>query len=231
MFYEVRPKGQSSERVGKTMVAKESRYIVNEESKEAFHTDFCRVQSKAKEFAMTFNDRVKRAPLLQPSEDEVSLPPPVDFLKCSVYEYSNHYGVKCGLLVENYLKGKFTKFNSNNGYVNSESLGDESIDLAVGEVKLTDFVQAFSHWVYEYTNHSVIVCDLQGVLDLEGRRPIFRLTDPAICSKGKSSHRYGKTDLGMRGIRRFCSNHVCNDVCKGLNLPSMRRKSPRGTLE
>ena len=100
MFYEVRPKsqGQSSERVGKAMVAKESRYIVNEESKEAFHTDFCRVQSKAKEFAMIFNDRVKRAPLLKPSEDEVSLPPPIDFLKCSVYEYSNYYGI-CGAIL------------------------------------------------------------------------------------------------------------------------------------
>ena len=139
-----------------------------------------------------------------------------------MYEYENSYGDRCGLLVERYLNGKFTKFNSNNGYVNSDSHGEESIDLAIGEVKLTDFVHAFSHWVYVQTNHNVLVCDLQGVLDMEGRRPIFRLTDPAICSKRRSSHRYGKTDLGVKGIRCFCFTHKCNDVCKGLSLPIMR---------
>ncbi len=81
-----------------------------------------------------------------------------------------------------------------------------------------------------YTDHKLIVCDLQGVLDLEGFNPVFRLTDPAICSKGKkdryggnsNKYRYGKTDLGMRGIRSFCCNHICNDVCKALSLPAMR---------
>lgn len=76
----------------------------------------------------------------------------------------------------------------------------------------------------------MIVCDLQGILDMEGRRPVFRLTDPAICSKGKKDgsssvkYRYGKTDLGMRGIRDFCCRHTCNSVCKALNLPTMRAK-------
>lgn len=224
MFHEIKPKstGPGWEKVGKAMVAKESRYIEDEESKEAFHTNFCRVQNKAKEFSNLFNDAVRRAPLLQPSMDEVSLPPPIDFLKCSVYEYKNSFGLRCGLLVERYLNGKFTKFNSNNGYVNSDSGGEESIDLVIGEVKLIDFVHAFSHWVYVHTNHHVLVCDLQGVLDMEGRRPIFRLTDPAICSKQRRNHGYGKTDLGMRGIRSFCRTHKCNDVCKGLSLPTMR---------
>ncbi|KAL3765608.1 hypothetical protein ACHAWO_003900 [Cyclotella atomus] len=64
-----------------------------------------------------------------------------------------------------------------------------------------------------------VIC--KGVLDLEGRRPIFRLTDPVICSKGKRV-RYGKTDIGMSGIRQFCRFHRCSKVCKGLNLPVMR---------
>ena len=208
------------------MVAKESRHIRGEESKEKFRTVFCRVQHKAREFAELFNQAVEGAPVLQPSNDETSVPPPVFFLKCSVYEYLNTNGKRCGLLVEKYLRGKFTKFNSNNGFVLSNHERDitPSIDLVVGEVLLTDFVQAFSHWVYEYTERELIVCDLQGVLDMEGKRPTFRLTDPAICSKNHRSRRserfnYGKTDLGMRGIRNFCRRHTCNDVCKALELP------------
>ncbi|KAL7539511.1 hypothetical protein ACHAXR_009359, partial [Thalassiosira sp. AJA248-18] len=224
-FYEIKrkPKGVGWGQVGKVMVAKESRFVEDEESKESFHTDFCRVQHKAKELAQLFNEAVTKAPLLQPSQDEVSLPPPLDFLRCSVYEYTNDNGVRCGLLVERYLKGKFTKYNGNNGYVNDSHDGTV-IDLAIGEVKNVDFVQAFSHWVYVNTNHKLLVCDLQGILDLEGRRPIFRLTDPAICSKGGKRNRYGKTDLGMRGIRNFCRFHKCNGVCKALSLPPMRKR-------
>ncbi|KAL7544470.1 hypothetical protein ACHAWF_007852 [Thalassiosira exigua] len=233
MIYEIRPKTRGWEQVGSAMVAKESRYIEDEESKETFHTDFCRVQSKAKELAKLFNGAVGRAPLLKPTKDEVSVPPPIEFLKCSVYEYKNIDGVRCGLLVEKYLNGKFTKYNGNDGYVNGGLEDVPSIDLEIGEVKLTDFVHAFSHWVYVNTNHELLVCDLQGILDLEGRRPIFRLTDPAICSKAKKDRygsrdkkrRYGKTDLGMRGIKNFCRKHICNDVCKALNLPSIRNGS------
>ena len=135
---------------------------------------------------------------------------------------------KHGLLVEKYLPGKFTKFNSNNGFVLSNRTRDgPTIDLVVGEVQLVDFVQAFSHWVYEYTHHVAIVCDLQGILDMEGKRPLFRLTDPAICSKDNKRNKYcyGKTDLGMVGIRDFCRKHNCNDVCKGLMLPAMGKRN------
>jgi hypothetical protein len=62
---------------------------------------------------------------------------------------------------EKYLNGKFTKFNSNNGYVNDGDRDGAVIDLSIGAVKLTDFVQAFSHWVYESTGHNLIVCDLK----------------------------------------------------------------------
>lgn len=224
MFHEVKFAHGKWEKVGKPMVAKESRYIEDEGSKEKFHTSFCRVQHKAKELAIQFNRAVQKAPLLKPSEEEASFPPPIDFLKCSIYEYRDRNSFSyelCGLLVENYLKGKFTKYNGNNGFVNENAHADSTIDLAIGEVKLADFVQAFSHWVYEFSDHKMIVCDLQGVLDLEGIRPVFRLTDPAICSKGRTSNQFGKTDIGMKGIRQFCLKHNCNDVCKGLNLPLM----------
>jgi hypothetical protein len=261
MFHEMKIKqsGRGWEKVGEPMVAKESRYIEDESRKEKFHTVFCHVQHKANEYAKGFNQAITEAPMLRPSEDEVSLPPPIIFLKCSIYEYTNSGDKKCGLLgekhrldsypvikfcshsrffpypddafridlekVEKYLRGKFTKFNSNNGFVlNNRDSDGASIDLVIGEVLLTDFVQAFSHWVYESTQQTLIVCDLQGILDMEGRRPIFRLTDPAICSIGKKKQGFGKTDLGMGGIRKFCCRHTCNNVCKALNLPSLGRK-------
>jgi hypothetical protein len=89
MFHEIKnkSKGPGWEKVGESLVAKESRFIEGEESKEKFHTVFCHVQH-----------RVKETPMLRPSEDEVSLPPPITFLKSSIYEYTNWDGVRCGLL-------------------------------------------------------------------------------------------------------------------------------------
>jgi hypothetical protein len=105
LFHEIKLKstGRGWEQVGCPLVAKESRYFEDEESKEAFHETFCRVQNKSNELAKLFNQAVERAPLLRPSTDEVSLPPPIVFLECSVYEYTNFHGNKCGLLVGMYM--------------------------------------------------------------------------------------------------------------------------------
>jgi hypothetical protein len=224
MFHEIKQneKTQGWDKIGQPMVAKDSKFNEDEQSKEKFHLYFCRVQKKAQELAKQFNKAVKKAPLLKPAEDEGSKPPPISFLDCSIYEYTNDDGIWRGLLVEKCLKGKFIKFNSNNGFVHNAILDGPSIQLAgIGETLLTDFVQAFSHWVFETTGRELIVCDLQGILDMEGRRPAFRLTDPAICSKSRGKYSYyGKTDLGKRGIRNFRYRHVCNGVCRALNLPS-----------
>eukprot|EP00984_Skeletonema_dohrnii_P012994 scaffold5340_cov85-Skeletonema_dohrnii-CCMP3373.AAC.2 len=219
MFYEIKKKqiGSGYEKVGKSLVAKNSIYNEDERSKEKFHTDFCRSQQKAWELALQFNRAVAKAPLLKPAKDEVSLPPPIEFLQCNVYDYEDHWGAKCGLLVEKFLHGRFTKFSSNNGYVLKDD-GSATIVLEVGEVKLTDFLQAFSHWVYVSSSNKMLVCDLQGILDSEGIRPTFRLTDPAICSKER---RYGKTDIGLQGIRNWCRTHRCSPICRALSLPPM----------
>jgi hypothetical protein len=227
MFYEVKHTRNGCERVEKAMVAKESRFVQSEGSKYRFQTSSIRVQHKARELAIEFNEAVKKMPHFQPAGgDDLTPPPMLMFLKCSLYEYTGKFGETTGIIVENFLKGKFTKFNGNNGYVNDEAAHDSvTINLAIGEVKLTDFIQAFSHWVFVTSGNNMIICDLQGVIDLEGRLPIIRLTDPAICSKSKADNRYGKTDIGMKGIRSFCCSHKCNDVCKGLNLPTMNARA------
>jgi len=216
----------NQKRVGKMLVAKNSVHLNENETKESFHHDFCHVQSTAYDLAEKFNTAVRNAPLLQstflPTNREYyTKPPELKFMLCHVYSIKNNTtGEKTDYLVERMLQGKFTKYNSNNGYVRGEKKdtahNTRTIELKAGKVKLEEFVQAFSHWVYEHSNKHMIVCDLQGVLNQESRYPEFMLTDPAICTrKGK---RLGKTDMGLNGIRRFCSTHKCGAVCKGLGL-------------
>ena len=70
-------------------------------------------------------------------------------------------------------------------------------------------------------NRFVIVCDLQGVLNEEGRYPEFMLTDPAICTR--KGERFGKTDMRLNGIRKFCTSHRCGNICMGLGLPCLNK--------
>ncbi|KAL7503359.1 LOW QUALITY PROTEIN: hypothetical protein ACHAXN_001164, partial [Cyclotella atomus] len=100
-FYEIKMTHQGR---GRADGCKRSRYFLSdEETKEAFDTSFCKVQHKTRDLAHKFNEAVEKAPFSKPWEDEVSLPPPIVVLKCSVYEYVNRDGLLCGLLVENFL--------------------------------------------------------------------------------------------------------------------------------
>eukprot|EP00804_Cyclotella_cryptica_P007818 CCRYP_001412-RA/>CCRYP_001412-RA protein AED:0.05 eAED:0.05 QI:110/1/1/1/0.5/0.4/5/2471/757 len=235
---EIRPLGEGAERlayrfneikydktkvvkkVGKLMVAKKSIRANEKETKEDFHKDFCRVQNVAYDLAEKFNHAVRQATPLKAVSGETR-PPELKFVLCHVYTYTNHETKEdTGVLVERFLPGKFTKYNSNNGYVREANSGvhnTRTIELMSGKVRLEEFVQAFSHWVYVHTNHTMVVCDLQGVLNEEGRYPEFLLTDPAICTR--KPPRYGKTDMKLSGIRNFCSTHRCGLVCRGLGLP------------
>lgn len=204
--------------LGKMMVAKESkRFISDEYKKFKFHMNFCRIQLKAAELASLFNRAVKRVPALQPVEKYESLPT-IQFVKCRVYTWLDGNCTR-GVLVENFLKGKFIKFNGNNGFVSTQGNdGDRTVELESGNVYFTDFLHAFSHWSYVHSDNAIILCDLQGVLNAEGRHPRFDLTDSAICSRKRKE--YGKTDIGLRGVRQFFRKHRCNNVCRGLGLAS-----------
>jgi len=159
---------------------------------------------------------------LNPAHDYDTAPPKIIFAKCRIYKYNNNRGELVGILVKNFLKGKFIKYNGNNGFVHEKvEISATTVDLKCGEVRLTDFIQAFSHWTYVESDHKVLLCDLQGVLNQEGRRPKFELTDPAICTNTtitERSWRYGTTDIGVKGIRSFFRAHKCNLVCKCLGL-------------
>ncbi|XP_033636051.1 eukaryotic elongation factor 2 kinase-like [Asterias rubens] len=114
------------------------------------------------------------------------------------------------IAIEEYLRGEFTKFNSNSSYVNHD-VG------AYGP-------GAFSHYTYHKSRGTLLISDIQWIRQADG----YHFTDPAVQSvEGVSS--YGATDLGVFGIIKFFQNHHCNDLCRGFSKPDLS-KIPRDAL-
>eukprot|EP00923_Selenidium_pygospionis_P002532 GHVN01003923.1.p1 GENE.GHVN01003923.1~~GHVN01003923.1.p1 ORF type:complete len:541 (+),score=72.24 GHVN01003923.1:546-2168(+) len=200
-------------RVGPIMVAKESIFIQSgDETEFHFHKKFMISQNKAHHYSFAFNEAVARSPSLQ-TVMGIARVPKIIFLSCTVYRYFQR-NEPSWLLVEKYMGGMFRKYNDNNGEVRYRS--KKTIDVKAGEILLDDFTQAYSHFSYVYSGHRRLVCDLQGVLNQEGRCPRYEFTDPAINSLRPGT--FGKTDLGPTGIRNFVRSHHCNKVCEGLKL-------------
>lgn len=99
--------------------------------------------------------------------------------------------IKEEVLLEEFLKGVFIKFNSNTGWSRD--------DFGLSPSALSHF-----SWVFSYGQE--LLCDLQGVkLDND-----YKFTDPAIHSVQR---KYGGTDLGSEGIMLFFLTHKCNSLC------------------
>lgn len=102
--------------------------------------------------------------------------------------------------IEEFVEGIFKKWTNNEGNVNE----DEYADL----------LNAFSHWTYVETEEYLLVTDLQG---FKYKNEEYILTDPAIlCSEDPT--RFGKTNLGLNGIKTFFEKHQCNEICRNLKL-------------
>ena len=95
------------------------------------------------------------------------------------------------VLVEDYLDGKFTKWNSNSGWVYHKS----------------SIIQAFCHWTYHYSNGAILFCDAQGIKTNHE----YILTDPCLLSQ-VSGH-YGSSDCGREYMINWFNKHDCNKYC------------------
>lgn len=104
------------------------------------------------------------------------------------------------MTMEKFIEGTYKKYSNNAGFVD---LNDPSYTL-----------QAFSHWTHEHTNGNIMVIDLQGIVT--GKDDMYLLTDPCIHSTDYL--RFGRTNLGKPGMKRFFETHVCNIICHALNL-------------
>ena len=127
------------------------------------------------------------------------------------FGFLNRYNHSDGeyITVEDYLHGKFIKFNSNTGWTLNEDKNP-----------ISKYLNAFSHWTYHQSNGKHLICDLQGVHthshhgdklknSAKGTAD-YRLTDPVIMSDSKE---FGVTDLGVIGISNWFYYHKCNEYC------------------
>ena len=130
---------------------------------------------------------------------------PVRFLNVSLIQLLDTHEYYS---IEEYLHGTFQKWNGNLGMMNPTIYSCTLV--------------SFSHWVYEKTDHYLLVNDLQGFRRLNE----YVLTDPAIqCIE----RQFTGTDLGQFGIVKFFEKHECNSHCELLKL-SRKVKLPNGDM-
>ncbi|CAF3347746.1 unnamed protein product [Rotaria sp. Silwood2] len=104
------------------------------------------------------------------------------------------------MLMERFIKGSYKKYSNNAGFV---ELKDPAFTL-----------QAFSHWTYDHTDGNMMIVDLQGILNGDDGK--YLLTDPCIHSTDLT--RFGRTNLGKPGMKKFFQTHICNIICHALKL-------------
>ncbi|KAL6852486.1 hypothetical protein ACO1O0_007031 [Amphichorda felina] len=168
-----------------------------------------RIQALCKAFALEFNALVG---------PEYS----IDFIVTTCLQGTSASATSSGegefISLEPYIGGAhvadaYVKYNGNNSYVNS-AIPDDKVNIAA---------QAFSHFTFERSWGTLLVCDLQGV----GRV----LTDPAIHTLDRERFKLTDTNLNEDGFKFFFSTHVCNDVCRQLKLQSNRSMFISGSFE
>lgn len=110
-------------------------------------------------------------------------PKHVKFIKAAVLQLADRQGrplyilfsnpflilFRCG--VERFIAGPYHKHNNNYGFV-SEDDRYNFLTWAIFFIVCRNTPQAFSHFTYEASSHSLLVCDIQGVGDM--------YTDPQV---------------------------------------------------
>jgi len=159
---------------GSCFVAKLIKYKVPQEH---YFADV-QMQAMCQHFAKEYNSR--------------GVPKKVNFLDAFAVECFQRHGNPM-LACETLMKGNYTKFNNNYGYVSKDDRNTP---------------QAFSHFTYVCSGQKFLVVDIQGVGDM--------YTDPQIHSSDGLG--FGLGNKGHRGIKKFFETHKCNDICVGLGL-------------
>ena len=159
-------------------------------AKRAF--EMLQIHDKASAYAKKFN-----------KEKPLNVRVRLNFLTVGVVEYPADLDGKFSYFTyEKFIEGTYQKFNGNDGYEGRDLL--DPLNVAC---------QAFSHYTWEASGNTILICDLQGVKTKDG----VLLTDPAIHARNVLKH--GLTNLGMKGIKLFFEKHKCNHICRQMKLP------------
>ena len=119
--------------------------------------------------------------------------------------------------VEKVIEGPFTKYNNNLGWAahfnrsNAENLKKSKWDFE----SFNKVAQAFSHYTFQKSQGYFLVCDLQGVIQ--------NLTDPLVLTKKNTKN---NANTSAMGILAFFQTHICNHICKELELEVMDKVLP-----
>ncbi|CAG9460203.1 unnamed protein product [Pedinophyceae sp. YPF-701] len=129
---------------------------------------------------------------------------------------SNGSAQQIFMLQEPLVEGKFIKWSSNAGYINT--------------AEWDAIAHAFTHWTYHYTDHELMVTDIQGVRIGKGKALV--LTDPAIhCKSHPDLYSADAAQFGLAGMKAFFQSHTCNELCKALELPDAEEELDDITYE
>lgn len=154
-----------------------------------------RCRSLCKAFALEFNGLL-------------DLHKPIDFIVATcVMSKTGEY-----LSLEPFIEGDFIIYNNNRGLVNSKFAD-----------KFNQTAQAFSHFTFERSSGSFLVCNLLGVG--------YLLTNPSIHTRDTGRFQLRGTNLGLDGFKFFFSTHTCNEICGHLGLKSKASKIMLGTCQ
>lgn len=204
----------------------------------AFHKQFAETQILASELAEMFNERVKhldghcKLEFIEPR-----------LIRCDSGQERLTFLVEPNLRNQEAREKDYgwQKWNSNDGAVNVGKYGTDAPCLDTGgssntrfdvlqeqvcdleDAVCSDFLQAFSHFTYATTERELLVCDLQGIFDIEKR--LFRLTDPVIhdVTYIKSQDRTDEDGWGVKK-RSEAAAEEPDEASGGADSPSSRPK-------
>ncbi|KAM5192498.1 alpha-protein kinase 1 isoform 2-T3 [Mantella aurantiaca] len=138
---------------------------------------------------------------------EQNIPTQIFYIPSSVLLIMDDRTITSCVSVEPYILGDFVKLTNNTKTVRMQ-------------YDATKYGLAFGHFVYEFSQFSDIVVDLQGWVtgNKEGEALIY-LTDPQIHSVNDTSGT-SCINFGYKGIYMFfsCQHTECNEICHRLSL-------------
>lgn len=124
-------------------------------------------------------------------------------------DISEDYYYACEKLID----GPFVKYNNNLGWVAEFPKEKDETETKREFESFNKVAQAFSHYTFQKSGGYLMVCDLQGCIQI--------LTDPLVLTKSSSET---SSDTGSIGIIAFFLNHKCNHICKQLGLTEMSKE-------